>query len=169
MKEELSFTFYDSPAGRIGMAATKQGLTALDFVGGLTTESYLGDLLKRYPNYRLIKDGEYVNLALMQIKEYFSRQRKQFSCPLDIQGTPFQLKVWKALQDIPFGHTVSYEDIARKIGNIKAVRAVGQANGKNPIAIIIPCHRVIRKSGNLGGYSSGLEIKKILLDWEQNF
>lgn len=167
MAEQISFTFYNSPVGKIGLAATGKGLVALDFINPLANEDYLKLLKNRYPNFELIKDGKYIKEPLNQLKEYFSGHRKRFSCPLDLKGTPFQLKVWQALQAIPFGQTVSYEEIALKIGNPKAVRAVGQANGKNPVAIIVPCHRVIRKSGDLGGYSSGLEIKKFLLDWEQ--
>lgn len=165
MKEELSFAYYDSPVGKIGLAANKQGLVALDFVDAL--QNFSEGLKAKYPQYCLENNGQYVREPLKQLQEYFSGDRRQFTCAIDLQGTPFQLKVWQALQAIPFGQTTSYEEVAVKVGNIKSVRAVGQANGKNPVAIIIPCHRVIRKSGNIGGYSGGLEIKKFLLDWEQ--
>ena len=101
-----------------------------------------------------------------QLLQYFSGQRQSFELPLAPQGTPFQKSVWQALRAIPFGSTHSYQDIARTIGNEKAVRAVGLANSKNPISIIIPCHRVIRASGYLGGYAGGLECKKFLLALE---
>ena len=101
-----------------------------------------------------------------QLKEFLSGTRKIFNLPLDPEGTPFQKKVWKQLSRIPFGTTKSYKDIAAAINNAKACRAVGSANGKNPICIIIPCHRVISADGSLGGYSGGLHYKKKLLQIE---
>jgi methylated-DNA-[protein]-cysteine S-methyltransferase len=94
-------------------------------------------------------------LAAKELEEYFQGKRKSFKVPFDIIGTPFQKKVWNALSTIPYGKTVSYKDIAEKIKNKKAFRAVGTANGKNPLCIIVPCHRVIAADGTLGGYSGG--------------
>ncbi|WP_373484348.1 methylated-DNA--[protein]-cysteine S-methyltransferase [Acetobacterium sp.] len=105
--------------------------------------------------------------ASSQLQEYFAGKRKKFDLPLQPKGTDFQQKVWKALQDIPYGAVVSYQDIARAIGNAKACRAVGGANNRNPIAIVIPCHRVIGSDGSLVGYGGGLEIKRQLLELEQ--
>jgi len=102
-----------------------------------------------------------------QLEQYFKGTRKKFELPVDIIGTDFQIQVWQALAQIPFGKTVSYSDIAKKIKKPKAVRAVGSANGKNPLAIIVPCHRVIAADGALGGYAGGLKIKKALLDLEK--
>lgn len=104
--------------------------------------------------------------AAKQLEEYFAGKRTDFDLPFDIAGTPFQKQVWKALSKIPYGKTVSYRDIAKKINNPKAVRAVGSANGKNPLCIIVPCHRVIAADGTLGGYSGGLDIKTKLLALE---
>lgn len=101
-----------------------------------------------------------------QLKEYFDGKRKSFDLPLKLDGTEFQKKVWTELLKIPYGETVTYEDIAKSIGNKKASRAVGTANNKNKIMIIIPCHRVIGKNGNLTGYAGGLNIKKQLLHIE---
>lgn len=101
-----------------------------------------------------------------QLEEYFAGKRKRFNLKLHQGGTVFQRKVWQALSEIPFGRTVSYGDIAQKIGNLNAVRAVGSANGKNPFCVIIPCHRVIFSDGTLGGYSGGLAIKRKLLKLE---
>jgi methylated-DNA-[protein]-cysteine S-methyltransferase len=101
-----------------------------------------------------------------QLKEYFSGKRSKFNIPLFLEGTEFQKKTWKALQLIPYGETRSYSDIAAKIKSPKAVRAIGSANNKNPIAIIIPCHRVIGKNGSLVGFAGGLDIKKTLLRHE---
>ena len=104
--------------------------------------------------------------AAMQLREYFDGQRKTFDLPLAPAGTPFQLSVLQALQEIPFGETCSYLDVAKRIGNPKAVRAVGAANGSNPIALIIPCHRVIGSNGSLTGFGGGLDSKKFLLQHE---
>jgi len=106
--------------------------------------------------------------AHKQIAEYLKGQRKSFDLPLSPSGTEFQQKVWKALTSIPYGTTVSYKDIAGKIGNEKACRAVGMANNRNPIALIIPCHRVIGKNGKLIGYGGGLDIKEYLLKLERD-
>ena len=102
-----------------------------------------------------------------QLEQYFAGQRQQFNLPLDFQGTDFQQRVWRALLTIPYGETRSYKDIALQIGNEKAVRAVGAANGRNPISIIAPCHRVIGSGGALVGFAGGLDKKQILLSLEQ--
>jgi len=104
--------------------------------------------------------------AALEIEEYLERSRKSFDVALDIQGTPFQKTVWSALLKIPFGKTVSYTDVAARIKNERAVRAVGSANAKNPLCIIVPCHRVIAASAKLGGYSGGLALKTKLLALE---
>lgn len=103
----------------------------------------------------------------IQLREYFQGTREQFDLPLAPKGTPFQKRVWSELQRIPFGQTISYLELARRLGDPKVIRASGSANGKNPIAIIIPCHRVIGSNGSLVGYAGGLENKKWLLDFEQ--
>lgn len=105
--------------------------------------------------------------AVNQLKEYFRGKRKTFSVPLKPEGTDFQKKVWKVLTEIPYGQTACYGEIAAKIGKSGGARAVGNANNKNPIAIMIPCHRVIGANGSLTGYAAGLEIKKQLLDLEK--
>ena len=105
--------------------------------------------------------------ACRQLDEYFQGQRKQFDLPINYKGTPFQERVWKELKNIPYGETRSYEDIAIGVGSPKAVRAVGQANHRNPILLIIPCHRVIHKNGDISGFACGIETKKYLLDLER--
>ena len=107
--------------------------------------------------------------ACHQLDEYFQGKRKNFDLPICYEGTPFQEKVWRELQRIPYGETRSYEDIAVKIGSPKAVRAVGQANNRNPILLIIPCHRVIHKNGDISGFACGIENKRYLLDLERLF
>lgn len=113
------------------------------------------------------RHSELLYEAFRQVNEYFAGGRTRFELPLACEGTAFQQRVWGQLQTIPYGETRSYEEIAAGIGNAKAVRAVGQANGKNPILIIIPCHRVIRKNGELSGFACGVDIKKYLLDLEK--
>ena len=108
-----------------------------------------------------------LNDTCLQLTEYFKEKRKRFDIPLDLEGTEFQKQVWKELSKIPFGQTLSYRDVAQRIKNPKAVRAVGSANGKNPVCIIIPCHRVIASDGSIGGYTGGIRIKQQLLKLEQ--
>jgi methylated-DNA-[protein]-cysteine S-methyltransferase len=101
-----------------------------------------------------------------ELREYFARQRTAFTIPILMQGTPFQKQVWERLRAIPYGQTRSYLQLAEEVGNVKAVRAVGLANGRNPISIVVPCHRVIGSNGSLIGYGGGLERKQILLELE---
>ena len=101
-----------------------------------------------------------------QLAEYFDGERKEFALPLDLGGTPFQMRVWEALQTIPFGKTITYAELARRAGSPGAFRAAGAANGKNPVAIIVPCHRVINTGGGLGGYGGGIDVKRRLLALE---
>ncbi|MFK5881482.1 MAG: methylated-DNA--[protein]-cysteine S-methyltransferase [Sulfurospirillum sp.] len=104
----------------------------------------------------------------LQLDEYFAKKRQKFDLPISPKGTEFQKSAWKTLIDIPYGETISYEEQAKRAGHQKAIRAIGGANGANPIAIIIPCHRVIGKSGKLTGYASGLDIKQYLLKLESS-
>lgn len=116
-----------------------------------------------------LEETPVIKEALRQLDEYFAGKRKGFDLPLSPQGTAFQLKVWQALQTVPYGKTVSYKDIALQVGNAKACRAVGMANNRNPIAIVIPCHRIVGSSGKLVGYAGGLSLKEKLLKLEQQF
>lgn len=115
---------------------------------------------------KLRSDDPYLFGIFDQLKEYFAGTRKEFEVPLDIDGTDFQKRVWNELQNIPYGKTISYKTLSEKLGDVKAIRAVGKANGQNPIAIIIPCHRVIGADGSLIGYAGGLIIKEKLLHLE---
>lgn len=115
---------------------------------------------------KLRSDDPYLFEIFNQLKEYFTGERKYFDVPLDIEGTEFQKRVWQELMKIPYGKTISYKSLSKKLGNVKAIRAVGKANGQNPIAIIIPCHRVIGADGSLTGYAGGLDIKEKLLHLE---
>lgn len=151
------YTIVNSPLGLVTIQATDQGLTGLWFEEQTTRPNELGEERATHPVLLLTKK---------QLSEYFSGARETFDVPLAAIGTPFQKQVWRALCDVPFGEAISYQELAERIGNPKAVRAVGSANGKNPISVIVPCHRVIGKSGRLTGYAGGLERKKALLKLE---
>lgn len=114
------------------------------------------------------KETDYIRRTYLQLKEYLSGKRKSFDIEIEMIGTEFQKKVWKELLNIPYGETRSYKDIATAIGNKKACRAVGNANNKNPIAIIVPCHRVVGSNGSMTGYAGGIDIKEKLLKIENN-
>jgi len=115
-----------------------------------------------------IEIHESVNDAITQLEEYFAGSRHDFELPLDLQGTEFQIAAWNALAEIPYGRTASYGQQAASIGRPKAVRAIGGANGRNPVAIVLPCHRIVGADGSLTGFGGGIEVKKWLLDHEQS-
>nr|WP_156489057.1 methylated-DNA--[protein]-cysteine S-methyltransferase [Marinomonas gallaica] len=144
--------YLQSPCGLIHIQATEEGITSIRFVeaSGAHTSN---------PSELTIE-------ACRQLDAYFAGQLTVFDLPLAAQGTPFQQSVWQALCAIPFGETRSYKEIANAIDNPKGVRAVGLANGKNPISIVVPCHRVIGSNGKLTGYAGGLERKAVLLELE---
>jgi methylated-DNA-[protein]-cysteine S-methyltransferase len=144
---------YKSPMGWLELRATGQGLCALSFTNQPVENTSTAPVL---------------NECKEQLDAFFSGSKEPFRLKLDLEGTPFQLSVWKELLKIPFGETVSYLTIATALGDPNATRAVGNANGKNPVAIIVPCHRVIGSGGSLVGYSGGMEKKKWLLEFERN-
>ncbi len=113
-----------------------------------------------------IEDERVFQNVIIQLEKYFNKELKSFDIPLRLSGTPFQKRVYSQLLQIPYGSTISYQELAKRVDNKKASRAVGNANGKNPIAIIIPCHRVISKDGSIGGFSSKIDIKRKLLELE---
>jgi methylated-DNA-[protein]-cysteine S-methyltransferase len=157
-------TFEPQPSFSMHLAATQRGLCRLSL--GTSTERFVADLAGLGATKWELVDDPILREAKRQLSEYFQGKLKRFRLPLDLRGTPFQRKVWRALLDIPYGETRSYAQIAAAIGSPKAVRAVGAANGANPVAIIVPCHRVIASSGGLGGYSAGLDCKRKLLALE---
>lgn len=124
---------------------------------------------KRFTSIQLLEDNERVKPYAMELIDYIEGRRKNFSLPIDLHGTPFQQIVWRAMQEIPYGETVSYTDIAERINKPASVRAVGTAIGANPILITVPCHRVVAKDGKLTGYRGGLAMKKQLLELEKLF
>jgi methylated-DNA-[protein]-cysteine S-methyltransferase len=146
-----------SPLGDVTIQANDDGLLGLWFEEHTTLPDVLGSLAPEHPI--LVE-------ASKQLTSYFEGKVQSFDLPLAAEGTDFQKLVWRALCDIPFGESISYQELANRIGKPKAVRAVGAANGKNPISVIVPCHRVIGKSGTLTGYAGGIERKRKLLELE---
>ena len=134
----------------------------------VATETQLINIQFTQPQKALLQTTELLSMATIQLDEYFQGKRTTFSLPFKLTGTPFQLAVWKELQNIPYGQTTSYKEIAQKINKPKAYRAVGMANNKNPLPIIIPCHRVIGSNGKLIGYAGGLKLKNYLLELEKS-
>lgn len=157
---QLAFMEMASPVGILKLVATEQALVAVLWENEHPKRVRLAELVEQSDHPVLLETQK-------QLNEYFAAKRQQFDLPLDFEGTEFQKKVWQALLNIPFGETRSYRDIAEQIGNVKAVRAVGAANGKNPISIIAPCHRVVGINGKLVGFAGGLDNKQILLTLEQ--
>lgn len=148
------YSLIHSPLGKITIQANDEGLLGTWFETHAARPGELGIFAPEHP---VLKEAEY------QLNQYFAGQLTHFDLPVAATGTTFQREVWKVLRDIPFGETLSYQDVANRIGKPKAVRAVGAANGKNPVLIIVPCHRVIGKSGKLTGYAGGVERKEWLL------
>lgn len=157
---QLSFMEMNSPVGILKLVAHDQALVAVLWENENPKRVRLAQLIENKNHPVLLETQK-------QLNEYFQGQRTQFDLALDFAGTDFQQKVWQALLTIPFGETRSYKQIAEQIGNVKAVRAVGAANGKNPISIIAPCHRVVGANGKLVGFAGGLENKDILLKIEK--
>lgn len=145
--------------GEILLAGNEQGLTQVAFLAG---ENPL------FPAPDWQQDDAFWATAVSQLTAYFAGELQDFDLPLAPEGTPFQQQVWAYLQTIPYGRTTTYSAIARELGNPKSTRAVGAANGRNPIAVVVPCHRVIGNNGKLTGYASGLKFKEALLGLERN-
>ncbi len=161
----LFYTTMESPIGTLWLIATPLGLCRVGLPG--RSRSDLEAWLARHAGQEELEENpDALAPAVAQLREYFSRLRRRFDLPLDLRGTPFQRRVWEELRSIPYGETVSYAEVARRIGNPKAIRAVGQAVGANPVPIIVPCHRVVGADGSLVGYGGGLEIKTALLRLE---
>jgi methylated-DNA-[protein]-cysteine S-methyltransferase len=151
----MKLFFFQTSLGKIGIAEQDENITHLYFATEIVLE-----------NVDIIETA-LINEAFSQLNAYLAGELKQFSLPLAPVGTDFMQTVWKTLLDVPYGETASYKQIAEKIGNPKAVRAVGMANNKNPLPIFIPCHRIIGSNGKLVGYAGGLQMKQQLLDLEK--
>ena len=154
---QLFYTWYESAVGRLLLVGSHAGLNLVSFSSGKHAVCVS-------PEWK--EDRAIFRSAITQLDEYFAGRRKTFDLALFPQGTAFQTQVWNALQTIPYGETISYKELALRIGKPKTIRAVGAANGANPIPIIIPCHRVIGHDGSLTGFGGGLPLKKRLLELE---
>jgi methylated-DNA-[protein]-cysteine S-methyltransferase len=155
---QISYTHYDTPLGNVLLAADERGLRLISFASGKRPE-------RPQPDWR--RDRTPFMETIRQLRAYFARELREFDLPLSLEGTEFQLRVWHNLCAIPYGETISYGQLACRVGNPKAARAVGLANGSNPIPIVVPCHRVIGTNGSLVGYGGGLSNKKALLFLEK--
>ena len=155
----LAYKLIQSPVGKLKLVASDEGLVAILWEKDTPHRVRLSELVADDRHPVLMKTER-------QLREYFAGERKAFSIPLDMRGTRFQKDVWEALLAIPFGETRSYGQLAKQLGNPRATRAVGAANGRNPISIIVPCHRVIGSSGKLTGFAGGLDTKAHLLRLE---
>ncbi len=165
MRETLYFSWFDSgtPAGRLGLAVSERGLILLSFC----RDEFPPRKSSRFKDVTWIESEDQTRAYATQIREYLQGKRKDFTLPLDLRGTEFQLRCWRALLEIGYGKTASYADIAPTVGSPKGFRAVGMANNRNPVAIIVPCHRVVETNGKMGGYGGGLPLKEWLLKLEK--
>jgi methylated-DNA-[protein]-cysteine S-methyltransferase len=152
----MRYAVMNSPIGPLTLRATEKGLSSIHFGSAVPPNGVASGVLDERAHRENFK----------QLQEYFDGIRTRFDLPLDIHGTPFQMAVWHELQKIPYGETRTYGEIARSIGKPGAARAVGMANHENPVAIVIPCHRVVGSDGSLTGYAGGLDLKKKLLEIE---
>lgn len=157
--ENLYYAQITSPIGPLNLAVSEKGLVALEFNRGPFPPT-----TKKGVSW--IKAPEKIEPYASELNEYFAGKRREFTFALDLRGTPFQVKCWRALLDIPYGETRTYADIARRVRKPQAFRAVGMANNRNPIAVVVPCHRVIASDGTLCGYGGGLDVKQKLLELE---
>ncbi|MGH8699409.1 MAG: bifunctional transcriptional activator/DNA repair enzyme AdaA, partial [Burkholderiales bacterium] len=164
--ECVTLSWIESPVGPLVAGATDQGVCLLEFSDRRMLEGQLEQVRRRLGP---VLPGSHPLLDRLrsELEEYFAGRRREFAVPLVYPGTPFQVKVWDALRRIPYGETYSYEKLAWAVGAPRGQRAVGHANGQNPVAIVIPCHRVVNKDGKLGGYGGGLWRKQLLLDLER--
>jgi len=156
--ETLYYSRFDSMAGSLIVGVSAKGLVVLEFDRGNFPRKSTGVTWR--------ESTEATRKYVRELKEYFAGRRREFDFPLDLRGTPFQVRCWRALLEIPYGETRTYADIARAVGRPQAFRAVGMANNRNPVAIVVPCHRVIASDGTLCGYGGGLDLKRKLLELE---
>ena len=154
-----------SPVGALTLSASPRGLTGVQFENDIVERFVIADSFSAKEREQAAR---YIATAEVQLGEYFTRQRTVFAVELDLLGTPFQIEVWNSLARIPYGETTSYGQQAKWVGRPAAVRAVGGANGRNPVAIVLPCHRVVGANGSLTGFGGGLERKMWLLEHEKN-
>ncbi len=166
MTHSLYYDHMNTPIGELTLVQSNNGLCLIEFGPLEKTELQIKAWMKRWGFTQLLPDAVALKEVKLQLAEYFSKERTSFELQLDLRGTPFQQQVWSALQCIPYGKTWSYKAVAEYINQPKAVRAIGMANHRNPVPLVVPCHRVIGSNGHLVGYGGGLEIKETLLNIE---
>ncbi len=166
MGDRYATTEIVSPIGKLRLAVTETGVVQITLPVSSGT-GFKGGLARSLVDAQRVEWLPLLDKSTQQLTEYFAGQRREFDVPLDLRGTPFQLQVWRVLNEIAFGQICSYGDVAAKTKSPKAYRAVGLANGANPVPIIVPCHRVIASGGKIGGYGGGLRAKRWLLAHEQ--
>jgi methylated-DNA-[protein]-cysteine S-methyltransferase len=168
--ETLHCTNMESAIGPLFLAVSGRGLVALEFDVRLAGQQSIRPnprhLREEKKSFTFEDSASVIHPYVNELEEYFGGKRRKFTFPLDLRGTDFQLACWRALLAIPYGETRSYADIARAVGKPNAFRAVGMANNRNPVAIVVPCHRVIASDGGLCGYGGGLDVKRKLLELE---
>lgn len=162
----LIYTSLETPLGAIYLGQSEKGLCCLA-LGDTAERDFFHNLAQTFPAASPLKSDQDFQPTIDQLELYFKGQLYEFDLELDLRGTPFQKSVWSELQKIPYGQTISYGELAKRLNSPGGMRAVGAANGQNPVPIIVPCHRVIAADGSLGGYTGGLGIKRKLLDIEQ--
>jgi len=161
--EKIFYSFMETQFGTLLLASTEKGMKRIMLSGS----NQLNQLRQEFGKNQLRENKNFNENAAEQLRQYFQGKRKQFSLPLDLEGTDFQKQVLWAVQEVLYGTTQSYKEIAQKIGNPRAVRAVGNANRTNPLPIIIPCHRIIGSDGSMTGYGGGIDLKRKLLEFEK--
>jgi len=164
MEKVFYSSFTSSFLKKVFVASTERGVCMVDFL--ISEKAFLKRVKEHFPG-EIIRNDRKNKEVLFQLKKYLKGELRNFECKLDFKGTPFEKKVWSELAKIPYGQTRSYKEIAEAVCYPKAFRAVGNANGHNPLPLIIPCHRVIESKGGLGGFGHGLKVKRELLDLEK--
>jgi methylated-DNA-[protein]-cysteine S-methyltransferase len=162
LPKDTVYTIFESPVGDLFVVASAKGLHAILFEEDMKEKS-CRDL---FAGMKSDRKHQHLLKAVTQLSEYFKGARRAFDLQLDVHGTDFQLRAWRELSKIPYGKTISYHEQAKRIGDEKKARAVGTANSRNPLSIVVPCHRVVAKSGHLTGFAGGLPAKKFLLELE---
>lgn len=168
-KPSIFYGETESPIGPLTIVCTSKGVCRIEYGTEDETMANIHVWVKKhFLKSEMIRDDEQVIPVARQLREYFNGQRLDFDVPVDLHGTPFQKKVWETLREIPHGETRTYKEVAQAMNAGKAVRAIGNANNKNPLPIVIPCHRVIGSNGSLVGYGGGLDKKQFLLEIEKS-
>jgi len=169
MPKSICYTKLASPWGPLFLAGTEEVVCSCEFLKGKDIANVLSHLQKVNPHAAIKEEPQPLASAIDRLNRYFAGERENLDLPLDLHGSQFQRQVWSALRQIPAGKVATYGDIAARVGRPRGARAVGQACGRNPVVLFVPCHRVVAANGGLGGFGSGLSLKKALLQHEGIF